>query len=196
MGVIIEIGYGQVDDVQTNEDESLIEQRIKVIIVGDPGSGKKDVAKGTDICVPFKSLGVSIGKKTNLDKKINYQLTLIFWTLTDNRPKQTTYFTGASAAIIVGNLFSKQSVQKMRYWAESVSENLGEIPIFFIGTKKKFKSTRNIDYLAKLAFDYKSDYYILLSSEEDALKRIFQKIAKKLAKNYLESIQPIEAKPT
>ena len=102
-----------------------------MIIVGESGSGKKSVAKGADICVPFKTFGVSIGKKTNVDKKINYKLTLIFWTLTKGRPLETTYFHGASAAIIVGNLGSKRSVNKMRKWAGTIHEHLGKIPLFF-----------------------------------------------------------------
>ncbi len=171
-------------DTIIDDDEQIIEQRVKVIIVGDPGAGKKEVAAGTDVCIPFKSLGVSIGKKINLDKKINYKLTLIFWTLTKGRPKITTYFNGASAAIIVGDLSHKQAVSKMRFWAESIQENIGKIPLFFIGTKKRTKSVRSIEKLAELANDYNSYYYILSRAHEERLKPIYKSIARRLAKNY------------
>jgi hypothetical protein len=179
------VGYGDKIDNEFEElPEEVQEQRIKVIIVGDPGAGKQEVAKGTDICVPFKSLGVSIGKKTNMDKKINYKLTLIFWTLTKGRPKPTTYFNGAGAAIIVGKLNSKRSIKKMRYWAETIHENIGDIPLFFIGTKNNLGTEENRTRLAALANDYNSYYYILNPPQDDNLKPIYKSIAKRIAHNY------------
>ena len=157
--------------------------------MGDPGAGKKEVAKGTDICVPFKSLGVSIGKKTNMDKKVNYKLTLIFWTLTKGRPKLTTYFNGAGAAIIVGNLNNKKSINKMRFWAESIFDHVGDIPLFFIGTRKHAGRTKNREFLETLADDYNAHSYFLTLMQEDGLKPIYKSIAKNLAKFYLKLLQ-------
>jgi hypothetical protein len=169
-----------------DENRETLEQRLKVIIVGDPGAGKRDVAKGTDICVPFKSLGVSIGKKVNMDKKINYKLTLIFWTLTKGRPRPTTYFNGAGAAIIVGKLNSKNSIKKMRDWAETIFQDIGDIPIFFIGTKINSRTKENRKKLAALANEYNTHFYILKPTQENNLKPIYKSIAKRIAKYYGE----------
>lgn len=168
----------------SESEEEIIEQRLKVIIVGDPGAGKRNIAKGADVCMPFKSLGVSLGKKINMDKKINYKLTLLFWTLTKGRPRQTTYFNGAGAAIIVSDLKSKASIDKMHYWATSIIENVGKIPLFFIGTKEKAGSNRNLNYLAELANEFNGRYFILVRSQQDGLKPILKSIAKHLAKDY------------
>ena len=173
----------------TDTNEEIIEQRLKVIIVGDPGAGKQNVAKGADVCVPFKTFGVSIGKKTNLDKKINYKLTLIFWTLTENRPKKTTYFHGAGAAIIVGNLDNWYSIRKMRNWVGTIRNNIGDIPIFFIGTKQNSHPTKNLVKLKQLANQYNSRYFVLSQSQEGGLKTIFKSIAKHIGNNYYKLIK-------
>jgi hypothetical protein len=156
--------------------------------VGDPGSGKKEVAKGADICVPFKTLGVSIGKKTNIDKKINYKLVLIFWTLTKGRPKKTTYFSGAGAAVIVGDLSNFQSIAKLQNWADTIFSNVGKIPLFFIGTKSKSHPPKYLDEFIELATKYNSNYYFLSLNREDGLKIILKSIAKHLAKEYSKFI--------
>jgi hypothetical protein len=169
------------DKIKDEYDE-VIDQRIKVLIVGDPGAGKKDVAKNTDICVPFKSLGFSLGKKVDLNKKINYKLTLIFWTLTKGRPRKTTYFNGASAAIIVGNLDDKNVYKKMGSWADDIISNIGWIPIYFIGKYNEDLNRReNKKKFAKLAREYHGDYYLFSSLEKNSIKRIFRSIAKNLA---------------
>ena len=191
--------YGRGEKIEENKDhpatedeDEVIEQRVKVIIVGDPGAGKHDVAKGADICVPFKSLGVSIGKKINLDRRIKYKLTLIFWTLTKHRPKLTTYFSGAGAAIIVGDITKKRSIKKMRFWANSIQKNIGKIPLFFVGTKNNSKRKIDIDLLSELANDFNSHYFVLKSSQEDRLKPIFKSIAKHIARNYSKLIKDFQ----
>ena len=168
--------------------EEIIEQRIKVIIVGEPGAGKKEVASSADVCMPFKTLGVSLGKKTNIDKKINYQLTLLFWTLTKGRPKKTTYFEGAGAAIIMGNINQRRSLKTMQSWAESIRENLGTIPLFFIGTIDNSKSKKNQRLLSKLAEQFNSRYFVFSHDQESRLNTIMKSIAKHIAKSYSKHI--------
>ena len=168
----------------TEKFDKEIEQRLKVIIVGDPGAGKRDVAKGTDVCVPFKSLGVSIGKKVKMKKKINYKLTLIFWTLTLGRPRTTTYFNGSNAAIIVGNLKDRTSISKMDEWADIIVEQLGSIPLFFIGNYGNKRRTRIKEKLVNLATKYNGNYFLLNPGKTDSLTKIFKSIAEDLAKIY------------
>lgn len=157
--------------------------------MGDPGVGKGNVAKGADVCVPFRSLGVSLGKKTNVDKKINYKLTLLFWTMTKSRPRKTTYFHGASGAIIVGDLNKKGCINKMRDWAETILDYVGKIPIFFIGTKNKPKPVKNLKLLAELANEYNSHHFILPRSKEEALNPILKSITRHLGRNYSKLIK-------
>lgn len=175
-------------DPKNEISEEIIEQRIKVIIVGEPGAGKKHVASSADVCMPFKTLGVSLGKKTNLDKKINYQLTLLFWTLTKGRPKKTTYFEGAGAAIIIGNINQRRSLKTMQSWAKSIRENLGTIPLFFIGTIENSKSKKNQRLLSKLAEQFNSRYFVLSHDQEFRLKTIMKSIARHIAKSYSKLI--------
>ncbi len=175
-------------NIDNNEDK-MIEQRLKVIIAGAAGSGKGEVAKGADICVPFKSLGVSLGKKTNLNEKINYKLILFFWTLTKGRPRDTTYLAGSSAAIIVGNLNKTKSISKMSFWAEKIHGFVGEIPLFFIGTIDGSRPIRRINRMKKLAKSYNASYFLLPLTDENRMELIFQSIANRLAKKYFKKLQ-------
>ncbi len=177
-------------------NEQVIDQRLKVIIVGEPGAGKHEVAKGTDVCIPFKSLGVSIGKKMNMNSIINYKLTLIFWTLTYGRPKSTTYFEGSSAAIIVGNLNTQRNLSDMGAWADKIIAQLGWIPIYFIGTVKSKRNSQNTQKrkkLAKLAKSYNSNYFVFSPNKINSLKNIFKNIAEDLARKYYRILKNSES---
>ena len=180
----------------TDNDEEIIEQRLKVIIVGDAGAGKHNVAKGADVCVPFKTFGVSIGKKTNVDKKINYKLTLIFWTLTEGRPRKTTYFHGAGAAIIVGDLDSRHSIKRMRNWVGTIRDYVGEIPLFFIGTKHNSKPHKKLTHLEKLADDFNAQYFVLSREKDGGLKTILKSIATHIGNNYFKLMRSNPVTPT
>lgn len=182
MGDSIETVLEQKNNIEGVEE--VIEQRLKILIVGEPGAGKGKVAKGTDVCVPFKSLGVSLGKKVNLHKRINYRLTMIFWTLTEGRPKKTTYFNGASGAIIVGNLKKRGSIKKMGLWADILLSQCGWIPIYFVGTLNNIRETKKEENLARLANEYNSDYFMLSSLKGDSLDKIFNEIGQDLAKKH------------
>ena len=94
----------------------------------------------------------------------------------------TTYFNGASSAIVVGDLGKKKSIKEMRFWAESIQDNIGRIPLFFVGTKKNMKTTKNMDKLAELANKYNTKFYVFSRSQEEGWKPILKSIAKHLAK--------------
>ena len=174
----------KIELVEDDDYDKAIHQRLKVIIVGDRGSGKHTVAKGADICVPFKTFGVSFGKKTRMDRSINYKLTLLFWTLTEGRPRPTTYMKGASAAIIMGNLKSRTSMENMNYWANIIHSYVGDIPLFFIGVKDDLEPSKRAYKLLKLARNYHGRFYILRTAEEHGIKRILRAIGKRLARKY------------
>jgi hypothetical protein len=119
-----------------------------------------------------------------MKKRINYKVTFIFWTLTVGRPQDTTYFSGASAAIIVGNLKKRTSIKEMNGWAKKIVKELGWIPIFFIGTTGKSGNSHQISELAKLAFEYNSNYFVYSALKQRSLNNIFMTIAEDLANKY------------
>ena len=77
------------------------EIRIKVIVAGESHSGKSILSEASDACVSLRQFGVSIGLKTIALEKAQCRMTFITWTVTNDRPKDTTYLGGSKAAVIV-----------------------------------------------------------------------------------------------
>ena len=108
------------------------EYKLKLIIAGEPEAGKTEVANAADACLPLRPFGVSIGKKFDGSLDVNCNLTLMIWTLTERRPRETTFYTGTDGAIIVCNLLKRRTISRMTKWADSIRNNVGRIPLFFI----------------------------------------------------------------
>ncbi len=77
------------------------EIQIKVIVAGEPGSGKSILSEVNDACISLRKLGVSIGLKTMEDEDAQVVMTFITWTLTEGRPRDSSYMQGTRAAVIV-----------------------------------------------------------------------------------------------
>lgn len=157
----------------TNELEL---RKLKILIVGEPDSGKKLIAKTANVCMPLKNLGVSIGKKSDSIELIKHGTSIILWTLTTGRPSETTYYQGAQAAIIVCNLKNKESVLKMKNWAESIIKNIGSVPIFFIGNKIEDANSEEISMMENIADSFKAPYFFLFKDDKKIIDELFSLI--------------------
>jgi GTPase SAR1 family protein len=156
--------------------------KFKLIIAGEPGAGKTEIANAADACLPLRPFGVSISKKFDGSLDVNCNLTLMIWTLSERRPKETTFYTGADGAIIVCNLQKWQTISKMIKWAESINDNLERIPLFFIGNNYDLAEPDHIDLLKKIAKSYKSPWYYINYDDRDEVKEVFNSVARKLLK--------------
>ena len=158
------------------------EYKFKLIIAGEPGAGKTDIANAADACLPLRPFGVSISKKFDGSLDVNCNLTLMIWTLSERRPKETTFYTGTDGAIIVCNLQKWQTISKMIRWADSIRDNIGDIPLFFIGNKYDLAEPDHIDLLKKIARSYNSPWYYINYDEKDEVKEVFNSVARALLK--------------
>jgi len=153
------------------------ERKFKVIIAGEPGAGKKLIAEAADLCYPFRPYGVSIGKKVKRVKPIECDIVLMVWTLTTGRPKESTYLFGTDAAIIVGNLHDRETIERMPEWADSIRENVGDVPLVFVGNGIEEESEENALKVKEIAESYDSLYLFTQWEDKSSVEDVFTEVA-------------------
>ena len=120
----------------------------KVIVVGDPESGKTELLtkfatkKFEDKNLP--TVGVSILKKRITLEKINKTVNLMFWDIA-GQPQfymlHRPYFNGANGVILVFDLTRSSTFSNINNWWQScVKSGLGEVPRILIGIRRDAKS--------------------------------------------------------
>jgi hypothetical protein len=154
--------------------------KLKLIIAGEPGAGKTEVASAADACLPLRPFGVAIGKKFDGSLDVNCNLTLMIWTLIEHRPKENTFYEGTDGAVIICNLLKWDTISKMTRWAYSIRNNIGDIPLFFIGSNYKSASPKQINLLKRIAKSYDSPWYYINKNEREEVQDVFNSVARKL----------------
>ena len=71
---------------------------------------------------------------------------------------------------------------------ESLTSNIGEIPLFFIGNNYDLAEPDHIELLKKIAKSYTSPWYYINYRDKDEVKEVFNSVARKLLK--LKGIDP------
>jgi GTPase SAR1 family protein len=154
------------------------EIQIKVIVAGEPGSGKSILSEVNDACISLRKLGVSIGLKTLEDEDAQVVLTFITWTLTVGRPRDTLYLQGTRVAVIVCDLTKGKTVKKMKKWARSLHKEVGEIPLIFVGNNVDSASGSEVDMMLSQAKTYDAPVVLTRLSDRDSIEEVFIQIIK------------------
>lgn len=154
------------------------EIQIKVIVAGEPGSGKSILSEVIDACISLRKLGVSIGLKTMEDEEAHVVMTFITWTLTEGRPRDTSYLEGTRAAIIVCDLTKGKTVKKMKKWAKSLQKGVGEIPLIFVGNNVDAASSSEVDIMLSTAKAYNAPVVLTRLSDKGSIEEVFIQIIK------------------
>jgi len=155
----------------------MIERKFKVIIAGEPGAGKSIIASAADLCRPFKPYGVSIGKKFKTLDAIESNITLMLWTLTTGRPKDSTYMQGTHAGIVIGNLKKPETVKKMRKWANILLEGAGDIPLIFVGNGNPYEEEDIANRMAKIADSFGSLHLFIEETNRHSIEEVFTSVS-------------------
>ncbi|UCE38781.1 MAG: hypothetical protein JSW00_06010 [Thermoplasmata archaeon] len=161
------------------------EIRMKVIVAGEPGSGKSILSEVNDACISLRPFGVSIGLKTIDAEDAQCCMTFTTWTLTKGRPKDTSYFKGSKAAVIVCDLTKGYTVKKMKTWAKSIRKGVGGIPMVFVGNNVDSAKGNNVDTLLKIAKSYKSPVVLTRLEDRDSIEEIYEQIVKSIGPDLL-----------
>jgi len=151
---------------------------LKVIVAGEPGSGKSIISQASDACISMKPLGVSIGLKTLDREEAQCRMTFITWTLTEGRPKDTSYFEGSKAAVIVCDLRKKHTIEKMTAWAKSIKKGIGDIPLVFVGNNVDGADGKNVKLMSKIAKSYDSPVVLTSLEDTESIEEVFIHIIK------------------
>ncbi len=154
------------------------EIRIKVIVAGEPGSGKSVISEVSDACISLRPFGVSIGLKTMAREEAQCCMTFITWTLTKGRPKDTSYYKGSKAAAIVCDLTKVKTIKKMNTWAKSIQKGVGDIPLVFVGNNVDAAAGNNVEMMIKIAKSYSSPVVLTRLEDRESIEEVFVQIVK------------------
>lgn len=152
------------------------EIRLKVIIAGEPGSGKSVISEVSDACISLRQFGVSLGLKTIDSEELHCRMTFLTWTLTKGRPRDTSYYKGTKAAVIVCDLTKGHTIKKMKSWAKSIRKGVGQIPLVFVGNNVDMAKTSSADLLLKIAKSFKSPVVLTSLEDRKSIEEIFVQI--------------------
>ena len=154
------------------------EIRIKVIVAGEPGSGKSVISEVSDACISLRPFGVSIGLKTVPNEEAQCCMTFITWTLTKGRPKESSYFKGSKAAVIVCDLTKVKTIKKMKIWAKSIRKGVGDIPMVFVGNNVSAAEGNNVELMIKIAKSNSSPVVLTSLENRESIEEVFAQIVK------------------
>ena len=168
------------------EDIDMKELVMKVIVAGEPGSGKSVISQVNDACISLRPLGVSIGLKSIKDKEQQCKMTFTTWTLTKGRPKGTTYLKGSKAAIICADLTKLRTIKKMRMWAKSIRERVGDIPLVFVGNNVNKAGGDNMDLMLKIAQSFDAPVVLTRLDDRTSIEEVFVQVVKAVRRNVKE----------
>jgi GTPase SAR1 family protein len=161
------------------------EIQIKVVVAGEPGSGKSILSEVNDACITMKKFGVSIGLKTLEDEEAEFILTFITWTLTEGRPRDTSYLQGTKAAVIVCDLTKGKTVKKMNKWVKSLKKGVGVVPLIFVGNNVDSAQGSEVDMMLSTAKSYNAPVVLTRLSDRTSIEEVFVQILKAIG---LESL--------
>ncbi|UCG70267.1 MAG: hypothetical protein JSV09_04420 [Thermoplasmata archaeon] len=154
--------------------------KLKIIIAGEPGAGKSFLAKTTDVCYPTREIGVSIGKISETIKGTSFEMTLLTWTVTSGRPKESTHLKYADAAIIVCDLTRPDTVDVSWEWANRILKITGDIPIYFAANNVNQRTKDTLNRLKNIANKFNSPCFPIKSRDRKSARKIFRAIAQGL----------------
>jgi GTPase SAR1 family protein len=161
------------------------EIQIKVIVAGEAGSGKSILSEVNDACINLKQFGVSIGLKTMEDEDAQICLTFITWTVTEGRPKDTSYYRGSKAAVIVCNLTKGKTVKKMKKWTRSIEKGVGKIPLVFVGNNVDESKGKEVDMMLETAKQYNAPVVLTRLTDRSSIEEIFIQVIKAIGPELL-----------
>ena len=119
------------------------EQRIKIILVGEPGTGKTSlintaVGKKFEKGKELSSIKCSYVKLTKVIEDTEYNINL--WdTIGQERFRSLTkvFFKNSDIVIFVFDITQKQSFDDLEYWFKIIEEELGNAPIKGLAANKQ-----------------------------------------------------------
>jgi signal recognition particle receptor subunit beta len=155
----------------------------KIIITGEPGSGKSFTAQAADACMATQEIGVSIGKISEILEDTSHEMTLMTWAITEGRPKKSTHYEHAQAAIVVCDLTKPKTVMQSSEWADRILDYSGEIPIFFAANNAELGSPDTSKLLRKVANRYNSTYYPIMKKDRESARGLLGLVAREISDN-------------
>ena len=160
-----------------------IDKVYKVIVLGDPHVGKKELLANSATNSPEETNPITVGasklKRTIELKHYEVTVNLIFWDIAGHALSRP-YFNGADGMLLVFDLTRSNTFININNWySAAVNFGLSGIPRILIGNKAHLKILRKISLpmVERLCEKINAHYYETSSLTGHNVKEVFEKIA-------------------
>ena len=156
----------------TSEQEKPTDINIKIVVIGESGVGKTNIiTRYTSDSFNINTLStIGVDLFTKKMQSNNYNVTLNIWdTAGQERMKAlaSSYYKAAKGVILVYDISSKESFDRLRFWLKELRNSGGEnVKVVIIGNKNDLFEQRQVsDQEAKKFADEKSYFYMEVSAK-------------------------------
>lgn len=94
------------------------------------------------------------------------------------------YYRGAEGAFIVVDLTRKESLKRVKWWFDGLTDVVGDVPITLLGNKNDIKDEHTVtgEDLWKTARDIGSPFYLTSAKTGENVERVFMNMGRRVCK--------------
>jgi small GTP-binding protein len=157
-------------------------KKLKIILLGEIGVGKSSLINryvhNKYSAFNQTSIGAEKSKKVELDKNLTIDLSISDTTEEEKLGKFTkNYFLDAHGAIIVFDLTSQESFQKLQYWLDELNSNAPrDCIVCLLGNKADLTADRKVKYEDLKSFAGDNLYYEVSAKTGNNVSLAFEQL--------------------
>ncbi len=162
----------------------------KICLLGDGAVGKTSLIRKYVYDVFDDKYIMTIG--TKVTKKVltidDIKLTLLIYDVLGQKRFariHSSYYRGASGAIIVCDVTRAETVDNMALWAQSLFKVVSNVPVIFIGNKIDL-SVAPEEKIKHIADQYNAKYFFTSAKTGENVENIFYELGLMLCSKFME----------
>lgn len=171
--------------------------RRKICLLGDAAVGKTSVIRRFVRDIFDDHYVVTLGTKVTMkeldikspEKKQPVNITIMIWDILGQKELkrlQTSFYKGASGALIVADITRKETLESVDDWILSLFDSVGKIPVLILLNKSDLREQTAIKHKEIMDLVNKYDTTFLFTSAKtgENVDKAFTIISKMLVQNY------------
>lgn len=171
--------------------------RRKICLLGDAAVGKTSLVRRFVEDVFDDKYVVTLGTKVTMkelnikapDPKQTMKITLMIWDILGQKELkrlQTSFYKGASGALIVADITRKETFKSIEDWVHSLYLTVGTVPVLLLLNKNDLSEQGVVkgEYMVDLTKRYDTTYLLTSAKTGKNVDLAFKRLSEMLVKNY------------